>query len=281
MTSRVEQEAVLPALAGDRLPVLALHGAAGSSRQWQSLADHLGDNCTVIAPDLPGYGTAGSQSVRDAAETAERIIGLMAIDGEPMHIVGHSIGAAIALEIAMSRPDLVRSLTLIEPAVFHLLRGGGAPDQALFVELSDLAERMARSVEAGDAAGATRAYVDYFCGGGTWDRSGPGPRGGFARQARCVSASLAATLRATWPLTRLNMLQRPTRVLMALESPAASLRVTEMVAEALPRARLTMIPGAGHMALLTDPLMVSPLVAEHLKRCDLFRTRRSSWPQAA
>ena len=192
MTSRVEQEAVLPALAGDRSPVLALHGAAGSSRQWQSLADHLGDGCTVIAPDLPGHGSACSQSVRDAAETAERIIGLMAIDGEPMHIVGHSIGAAIALEIAMSRPDLVRSLTLIEPAVFHLLRDGGAADQALFVELSDLAERMARSVEAGDAAGATRAYVDYFCGGGTWDRSGPGPRGGFARQARCVSASLAA-----------------------------------------------------------------------------------------
>ena len=282
MTSRVEQEAVLPAPAGDRSPVLALHGAAGSSRQWQSLADYLGDRCTVIAPDLPGHGSARSQSVRDAAETAERIIGLLTIDDEPMHIVGHSIGAAVALEIAMLRPDLVRSLTLIEPAVFHLLRDGSAADQGLFVELSDLAERMARSVEAGDAAGAMRAYVDYFCGGGTWDRSGPGgPREGFARQARCVSASLAASLRATWPLTRLNMLQRPTRVLMALESPAASLRVTEMVAETLPRARLTMIPDAGHMALLTDPLMVSPLVAEHLECCELFRTRRSSWPHAA
>jgi pimeloyl-ACP methyl ester carboxylesterase len=181
------------------------------------------------------------------------------------------------LEIAMSRPDLVRSLTLIEPAVFHLLREGSAADQALFAELSDLAERMAQSV----AAGAMRAYIDYWCGGGTWDRSGPALREVFARQARCVAADLAASLRQTWPLTRLNTLQRPTRVLMALGSPAASLRVTEMVAETLPHVRLTMIPDGGQMALLTDPLVVNPLVAEHLQCCELFRPRRSSWPRAA
>lgn len=280
-TSGVEQDAILPASAGDCSPVLALHGAAGCSRQWQGLADYLGDRAEVIAPDLPGYGTAGSQPVSDAAETAERIIGLMAIDGEPMHIVGHSIGAAIALEIAMSRPDLVRSLTLIEPAVFHLLRDGAAADRALFGELSDLAGRMARSAAEGDAAGTMRAYGDYWCGGGTWDRSGPALRERLARQAGCVAASLAGSLRPTWQRARLNTLQPPARVLMALESPAASLRVTEIVAEALPLARLTMIPDAGHMALLTDPHMVNPVLAEHLECCDLFRTRRSSWPRAA
>jgi pimeloyl-ACP methyl ester carboxylesterase len=278
--SRADRTPAPPAFAAERVPVLALHGAAGSSRQWLGLARHLGDCSVVVAPDLPGYGTAFGQSPCDAAESAERIINLMAIDDEPMHIVGHSIGAAVALEIAMSRPDLVRSLTLIEPAVFHLLADGGPFEAAMFGELRDLAERMARSVEAGDGADAMRAYADYW-GAGNWDRSGPALRDSLARQAACVSASFAASLRAKWTPASLAMLQMPARVLMALDSPAASLRVTEMVAEALPRVRLTMMPGAGHLSLLKDSHMVSPLIAEHLKCCDFFRNRRAPISSAA
>jgi len=279
-TTRADRISAPPAFAAQRAPVLALHGAAGSSRQWLGLARHLGNCGVVVAPDLPGYGTASAQAPCDAARSAEHIIRLMAIDDEPMHIVGHSIGAAVALEIAMSRPDLVRSLTLIEPAVFHLLRDGGRLERAMFGELHDLAEGMALSVEAGDGVGAMRAYSDYW-GVGNWDRSAPALRDNLARQAACVTASLSASLRTAWPLARLGALHMPTRVVMALESPAAGMRVTEMVAEALPLVRLTMVPGAGHLSLLTDPHVVVPTIAEHLMCCDFFGNRRASISSAA
>ena len=62
---------------------------------------------------------------------ADGVIGALMAGCGPMHLVGHSHGAAVALEIAIQRPDLVRSLTLIEPAVYHLLHSGSASDLAL------------------------------------------------------------------------------------------------------------------------------------------------------
>nr|WP_309402578.1 hypothetical protein [Aminobacter niigataensis]WMD00257.1 hypothetical protein RAR13_30450 [Aminobacter niigataensis] len=55
-----------------------------------------------------------------------------------------------------------------------------------------------------------------------------------------------------------------------------SLRVTEMVAEAIPGARLAIVPDAGHMALLTAPHIVNPMIAAHLRAADGVRTARKS-----
>ena len=48
---------------------------------------------------------------------------------QPAHLVGHTCGGAVALSVARNRSDLLRSLTVVEPVAFHLLRGGGASDE--------------------------------------------------------------------------------------------------------------------------------------------------------
>jgi lipase len=253
-----------------RLPVLALHGVASSGGQWQGLSAYLRGRYQVIAPDLPGHGDASMRAANDVRDVAELLLGALASRAEPLHIVGHGHGAAVALEMALSRPTLVRSLTLIEPASFHLLRTGSPADRNLFRELVDLADRMAASIAAMQPSDAMRIYVDFWYGPGAWSRTGGSLRASLASQAEQVTLSLAAALAEYWPRTRCRRASCPTLAVMALESPAASLRVTEIVAEAILGARLVMVPDAGHMAPLTDPHILDPLIASHLKSVDRF-----------
>lgn len=249
-----------------RLPVLALHGAASSGKQWHGLSDYLRGSYRVVAPDLSAY--ASSDSARSAVE---------AIIDEPMHVVGHLHGAALALEIAMARPELVRSLTLIEPTAFHLLRDGAPSDRALFAELAGLADRMKIAIEAHDPAGGMSGYVDFWYGRGAWQRTSPDLRQTLASHLPRVAADLAASLVASWPAGGGAQIQCPTLVAMALESPTVSLRTAEIVAELIPGACLAMLADAGHMAPLTDPHIVDPMIGAHLKSVDRSRRKRRPW----
>ena len=257
-------------LAEARLPVLALHGTASSGSQWQALSDHLRGNYRVFAPHLPGYGNARLCGTRDVREAADGVIGALMAGCGPMHLVGHSHGGAVALEIAIQRPDLVRSLTLIEPAVYHLLYGGSASDRALAENLASLSDWMTASVAADLPVAGMRAYVDFWYGAGAWDGTGSGLRQSLVRDTERVASDLAKSLAKSWQAGRLARVGCPTLVMMALESHVVGLRVTEMVAEAIPGARLVMVPGAGHMAPLTDPRTTNPLIAAHLKFVDRF-----------
>lgn len=254
-------------------PVLALHGSASTSLLWQGTADYLRGRYQVIAPDLPGYGNASRRASRDIPNVAGVILGSMA---EPMHLVGHGHGAAVALEIALLRPELVKSLTLIEPALFHLLRDGDPSDLALFIELASMADQLATMATASSPTAGMRAYVDFWHGAGAWRRSSESLRQELELHAEQLGRDLAAVLAATWPASRCRELVCPTLVMMALESPITSLRVTEMVAEAVPGARLAIVPDAGHMALLTDPHIVNPMIAAHLRAAAGVRTVRKS-----
>ncbi len=96
--------------------VLAIHGLTGHGQRWQTLATrHLSD-VTIAAPDLLGHG----RSSWAAPWTIEANVAALAdlVDGgEPVVVVGHSFGGAVALNLAAARPDLVAALVLLDPAV--------------------------------------------------------------------------------------------------------------------------------------------------------------------
>ncbi|WP_157020320.1 alpha/beta fold hydrolase [Mesorhizobium xinjiangense] len=245
-------------------PVLALHAAASSGVQWEGLADYLGGRYSVFAPDLPGYGDASSREAADIADTAEQLVSAIAANGGSAHIVGHSLGAAIALEIAIARPDLVCSLTLIEPMAFQLLCDEDRSDMELYQELSRLADSMVAAIANRNHVAAMQGYVDYWYGAGAWNRTSAQLRAELARDAGRAARDLGRSLVNTQLARRCRELSCPALLMMALHSPLASLRVTELVARAIPAARLLMIPDAGHMAPLTDPHVINPLICMHL-----------------
>ncbi|WP_052423602.1 alpha/beta fold hydrolase [Nonomuraea candida] len=99
-----------------------VHGLAGAATNWTDLMDELKDTVTGHAIDLPGAGFSPAPEDGDysVAGHARAVIGLMEETG-PAHLFGNSLGGAIAVRVAASRPDLVRSLTLISPALPDLL----------------------------------------------------------------------------------------------------------------------------------------------------------------
>jgi pyruvate dehydrogenase E2 component (dihydrolipoamide acetyltransferase) len=103
---------------GDGLPVLLVHGFGADLNTWMFTQPVLAEGRRVIALDLPGHGGSvkevcggDSDSLADAVEGALRVL-----DIGKFHLVGHSMGGAVAALLALRRPDLVSSLTLIASA---------------------------------------------------------------------------------------------------------------------------------------------------------------------
>ncbi|SCD66903.1 alpha/beta hydrolase fold [Streptomyces sp. Termitarium-T10T-6] len=108
---------------GDRTglpPALYVHGLGGSSQNWSALMPLLSDLVDGEALDLPGFGDSpppddGNYSVTGHARAVIRL--LDAEERGPVHLFGNSLGGAVATRVAAVRPDLVRTLTLISPAL--------------------------------------------------------------------------------------------------------------------------------------------------------------------
>ena len=102
-----------------------VHGLAGSSLNWTDLMHLLAPALPGVAVDLPGFGLSEAPPDHDyslAAHAAAVAALIEAEGGRPVHLFGNSLGGAVSVRLAVERPDLVRSLTLISPAlpVFRL-----------------------------------------------------------------------------------------------------------------------------------------------------------------
>lgn len=101
--------------------IVFLHGLGGSQSTWASVLGHFAENYRIAAVDLPGHGASAKPS---PASTDYAIAGLAAKIGElletqelsPAVLIGHSLGGATALQLALDRPKLVRALALVNSA---------------------------------------------------------------------------------------------------------------------------------------------------------------------
>ena len=114
--------------AGEGDPLLFLHGWGLTPRSYATAVSGLcGAGVRILAPSLPGFGRSSPLRLRAGlGEYAERVAAVVdAIDPEkPCFVVGHSFGGGVALRLGHDRPDLVRSLTLINAV------GGAGPGAA-------------------------------------------------------------------------------------------------------------------------------------------------------
>ncbi|HEX2834023.1 MAG TPA: alpha/beta fold hydrolase [Thermoanaerobaculia bacterium] len=107
--------------AGAGTPVALIHGLSGSMRWWSKNIDALARKHLVAAVDLTGFGRnrrfVGLPSVMPSfAEVTSLLARWLESFGEPVHLIGHSMGGALSIRLAAERPDLVRSLILVNSA---------------------------------------------------------------------------------------------------------------------------------------------------------------------
>ncbi|NRR30256.1 alpha/beta fold hydrolase [Oxalobacteraceae bacterium] len=124
--------------------VVLLHGWQDQSASWAAVARSLAaQGWHVIAPDLPGHGRCHEQGgVHPSSWDFVADIDALLLGREPVHLVGHSFGSIVAAMLAAARPDLVLSLTLIEP-ILPEDAATLAPDEALRRHVGDAAKSSA------------------------------------------------------------------------------------------------------------------------------------------
>lgn len=101
-------------------PVVLIHGQGGNGAAWSAQTEELARRHRVLALDLRGHGastvTPGPVSMerlaRDVASFCERVV------PEPCHVIGHSLGAMVALQLAVDAPARVRSLAVVNGAAW-------------------------------------------------------------------------------------------------------------------------------------------------------------------
>jgi pimeloyl-ACP methyl ester carboxylesterase len=250
--------------------VALLHCSGSSAAQWHELAALLNNRFALIAPDQFGCGGtdawAGRQPIRmaDHARLAAEVIRRQ---GRPVHLVGHSFGGAVALRLALDDPRLLRSLTLIEPVAFQLLREGGAEDALLFAEIRGLAGAVFESTLNGHGHAGMRRFVDYWNGEGAWARLPAATQDRLASQVGGIAANFSCVFADGTRAADYRRIAVPTLLLRGSESPRSVARVADRVAAALPHAEQRTIAGAGHMLPLTHAAIVAAAVTEHCEAC--------------
>lgn len=102
-------------------PVLLLHGLGRSLEDWRETAALLSDRHRLIRMDLPGFGLSPRPlSAADLHSISRGVLRVLDAVGvtEPVHVVGNSLGGAVAAQLLVDAPDRVRSLILVAPAGF-------------------------------------------------------------------------------------------------------------------------------------------------------------------
>ncbi len=283
-------------VAGSGPALLLLHGFTGSGRTWEgsgsapsapgrpgaapddaaptSLADEaVRAGFAAIAPDLPGHGRTAWQVAEPARSAAASVPAPGSVEGiadvlprlldalghDRAGVVGYSMGARVALRLAIAHPAFVTRLVLEAPSA-------GIADPAERSARRDADEALAASLERDGIA----PFVD------AWERmpvlAGEARASADARAALRANrlehdpAGLAASLRTAGQGTmealrdRLGEVSAPTLVIVGADDPAR--QRAEAVAEGIPGARLARVPGAGHAPHLEAPAAFIRLVLD-------------------
>jgi pimeloyl-ACP methyl ester carboxylesterase len=253
--------------AGTTGPVVMLvHSSVSGARQWGRLIDDLKDRFRVRAVNLFGYGATPpwpaerTQSLDDQARLVEAAL---PSDANEICLVGHSFGGAVAMKAAAHLSGRVGKLVLLETNPFNLLAQQGRTDA--FAEAMALRDWIKRCGDRGEWAFAAERFADYWGGAGTWRGMKPERRAAFAQALRPNYFEWDAVMNDRTTAAQWAALLPPDTLLIA--DPASALPVREITAilrGACPAWTCREVPGAGHMAPLTRPDLINPLVRAFL-----------------
>jgi pimeloyl-ACP methyl ester carboxylesterase len=251
-------------------PVLLLHGIGRSLEDWSEQFDRLGDRFDLLAVDLPGFGwsdrTPGGASLAAMAASLPPLLGVLGVPG-PVHVVGNSLGGAVAMRLSADRPDLVRSLVLANSAGF----GREVTIGLRLLAIKPISRRLLKP----SRRAAARAVRNLFPGMVTEDRIELAFAVASQPQRADTMLELAdelGTFRGIRPQWRRELLEAvgrhriPTLALWGEHDtvlPAAHLRA---VAAVLPHAETHLLKDAGHMPQVERPDVFADLVSDFLAR---------------
>ncbi|ATE52569.1 alpha/beta hydrolase [Actinosynnema pretiosum] len=256
-----------------------VHGLGGSSTNWTDLSGQLAGHVEGRSVDLPGFGRSEpvdgyTYSIAAHARAVTRYLESL---GRPVHLFGNSMGGTISLVIAATRPELVKSLVLVSPAMPDLrLSTSRMADPLIALAYLPLVGRTARKRLAQVSHEERARQTVRLC------FSDPSivPDNRIAESGREVAEratqawASAALGRSTTELVRSWLLRgpsslwllppevtAPTLVVWGADDRLVSVRKAPRLTRSLPRGRMLVLPRTGHVAQMERPVLVARAVA--------------------
>jgi pimeloyl-ACP methyl ester carboxylesterase len=233
--------------AGSGTPVALVHGLSGSSRWWSKNIEALAAKHLVAAVDLSGFGKNRRYAVLPEIvppfrELAALLARWLETFGEPVHLIGHSMGGQLSIRVAAERPDLVRSLILVNSA--------GMPFR---VDPRPHVRTLPKPPYGGP--GIARVLVPDFL------RAGP---------ASVALAGTRVVLGDMRPMMR--AIRAPALLIWGEGDPLVPVHYGEAMQQEIEGSRLVVIPGAAHVAMWDAPEEFNRLATSFLDEVEARET---------
>jgi pimeloyl-ACP methyl ester carboxylesterase len=253
--------------AGSGPLVMLVHSSVSGARQWRRLMDDLKADFHVRAVNLFGYGKTppwpigAPQSLDDQARLVETALPTQA---DKVCLVGHSFGGSVAMKVAARLSGRVSKLVLLETNPFYLLRQAGRADA--FAEAMEMCNCVKWFGARGEWATAAAQFADYWGGAGSWQDMPAERRNSFTEALKPNYFEWDAVMDETTPVEQwARLLPRATLV---VSDPNTVFPIREIIAllrRSCPMWTYKEIAGGGHMAPLTRPDLINPLVGSFLR----------------
>jgi 3-oxoadipate enol-lactonase len=241
--------------AGD--PLLFLHGLGGTRLAWEPQLEGLSDRWRCIAWDLPGYGASEALPELTFPAIADAIVRLLDyLELERAHVVGLSFGGQQAMHLALDHADRVGRLVLTDTS--HRFGDNGTdPDEWKQLRLgaidagltpADIAPYVIESIAGPDFSGRELERTVAAFGHITANA--------FRAAVGCLPSHDVAD--------RLGAITAPTLVVVGALDDETPVEYAEFIADAIPGARLAIVPDAGHLTPAERPERFNALVRDFL-----------------
>jgi 3-oxoadipate enol-lactonase len=257
--------------AGQGVPILLIHPAGATASTWGSAVEELARVGRVITYDRRGYARSGGEPVHSMSpHTADAAALLESLTTEPAVVVGTSAGAAIAVDLAVRRSDLVKAVVAHEfPWRFsrHL---PSASRLAVLIKIGSLTLRRRESEAAEELLRSAYAYRD---GGSAWDAFPEEWRRAGRENAKAALQDFRNSIGVYPSAKDLANAEIPLVCTYGERSPDSMAHLVKLLAAAIPTARTQRIEGAGHAAPFDATQNFVQVIAEAVDSVETVTSR--------
>jgi len=240
---------------------LMLHCSLASSDAWRGVAGHMVDGLTMTGFDFRGHGKSvdwdsSGDYHKACTKDAESFL------TRPMHLIGHSFGATVALRLALERPEMVRSLTMIEPVFFAVTKSSEA-----FAEHIAEFQPFVDAMQNGVFEAAARVFTEIWGNEAGWAKLSPAMRDYATARIGLVPLAAPALFEDSAKMAtegRLEAVSFPVLLIEGRESPNIVAAINTALAARLPDVSQVTIEGASHMAPITHSVQVAAEISRFL-----------------
>ncbi len=234
--------------------IVALHCTGGNAGQWKRVADHLDGKFRTVAPNFIGVGRTeqlGDDSQHWLEADISVVLAILEKQHRPVHLMGHSYGGHVALNVALNMKDSLKSLILVEPAV-----PGGNSAGRFSINTTSMQSTVSDLVEFFDRTGAH----------GGWSSIPESRRAKLIADRFTLAAQINAIVESELPEIGEIAGRLPCAIISGADTSPEIHQHCNDLSRMIESAQRFVVPDAGHMLPITHAKEVAEITLAHLEK---------------